>query len=90
MADLHSGQTIAALAAAKGTTVAELQSTILGSIQTQLTSAVSSGKMTHAQETQTYSKLEQSINSGAWITQLQTICQGGGTHQETGGQPVTP
>jgi guanyl-specific ribonuclease Sa len=88
MADLHSGQTIAALAAAKGTTVAELQSTILGSIQTQLTSAVSSGKMTQTQETQIYNKLETSINSGDWITQLQKMCQGG--FQQPGGQPVTP
>ena len=89
MSGLRSGQTISALAAAKGTTVTALQSTILSSVQSQLTSAVNSGRMTQAQETQIYTKLQQSISSGAWITQLQKMCQGGGFHQKSGGQPVT-
>jgi hypothetical protein len=90
MSDLRSGQTINTLATAAGTTPAALGTSILSSIQSQFTNAVSSGKMTQAQETSAYSKLEQSINSGAWITQLQKMCQGGGFHQKSGAQPVTP
>lgn len=75
MAALRSGQTIAALATTKGTTVAALQSTILNSIQSQLTSAVQSGKMTQTQETTIYNKLQQNISSGNWVTQLQKMSQ---------------
>jgi hypothetical protein len=88
MSALRSGQTISALATAKGTTVAALQSTILSSIQSQLTSAVQSGKMTQAQETKIYNKLQQSISSGNWVTQLQKIRQPR-NHQQSGGQQAT-
>jgi ribosomal protein S13 len=83
MSSLRSGQTISDLASAKNLTVAQLESTILTSIQTQLQQAVTNGKMTQAQETQIYSKLQQNINSGAWITQLQNRCQKHG-HQQSG------
>jgi 3-hydroxyacyl-CoA dehydrogenase len=68
---LRGGQTVAALASAKGTTVAALQSAILSSVQTQLAQAVTNGKLTQAQESQ----ILQNINSGNWVTQIQNIGQ---------------
>jgi hypothetical protein len=58
---------------ANGTTVTALPGVILGSIQSQLASAVSSGKMTSAQEIQIYTKLQQFMGSPNWDTQLQKI-----------------
>jgi hypothetical protein len=82
MSDLRSGQTISALASAKGTTVAALQSAILSSVQTQLAQSVTNGKMTQAQENQ----ILQNINSGNWVTQLQNM----GQHQRPAAtQPST-
>jgi hypothetical protein len=83
MSDLRGGQTISALAMANGTTVTALPGVILGSIQSQLASAVSSGKMTSAQETQIYTKLQQFMSSPNWDTQLQKI------GHKSGGQQVT-
>jgi 3-hydroxyacyl-CoA dehydrogenase len=76
---LRGGQTVAALASAKGTTVAALQSAILSSVQTQLSQSVTNGKLTQAQESQ----ILQSINSGNWVTQLQNI----GQHQHPATSP---
>lgn len=87
MAALSSGQTISALATAKGTSVAALQSTILSNIQSQLMSAVQNGRITQAQETQIYNNVQQSISSGNWVTQLQNICQA--RHWQPGGQQST-
>jgi hypothetical protein len=75
ISNLQSGQTLSDLATAKGTTVDQLGSTVLSSIKSQMDKAVSDGKMTSDQETQTYSKIEQSISSGDWITQLQNLGQ---------------
>jgi hypothetical protein len=88
MSDLRGGQTISALAGAHGTTVTALGSTILSSIQSQLASAVSSGKMTSAQETKIYSRLQQLLSSPNWDTQLQKMCQPGQFHHRSGGQQV--
>jgi hypothetical protein len=81
---LRGGQTVATLASTKGTTVAALQSAVLSSVQTQLTQAVTNGKLTQAQENQ----ILQGINSGAWITQIQNI----GQHQQPAPQqtPTLP
>ncbi|MGD0621501.1 MAG: hypothetical protein ABSA82_03410 [Thermacetogeniaceae bacterium] len=89
MSDLRSGQTISALATADGTTVTALGASILSSIQIKLTSAVSSGKLTSAQETQIYTRLQQFMSSPNWDTQLQKIGQPGSFHHKSGGQPVT-
>jgi hypothetical protein len=85
---LQSGQTISSLAAAKGLTVASLESTISTSIQSQLQALVTNGKLTQGQETQMYNRLEQSITSGNWITQLQNAGKGG-HRQQSVGQPTT-
>jgi hypothetical protein len=85
---LKSGQTISSLAAAKGLTVASLESTISTSIQSQLQALVTNGKLTQSRETQMYNKLEQSITSGNWITQLQNAGKGG-HRQQSVGQPTT-
>jgi 3-hydroxyacyl-CoA dehydrogenase len=75
---LRGGQTVAALASTKGTTVAALQSAILSSVTSQLSQAVTNGKLTQAQESQ----ILQNINSGNWVTQLQNI----GQHQQSAPQ----
>ena len=75
---LRGGQTVAALASAKGTTVGTLQSAILSSVTSQLSQAVTNGKLTQAQESQ----ILQNINSGNWVTQLQNI----GQHQQSAPQ----
>ena len=82
MSDLRSGKTISGLLP-QGTSMQQLESTILASIQSQLNQAVSNGKMTSGRESQIYSKLEQNINSGAWITQLQNMCQRRGHKQSS-------
>jgi hypothetical protein len=68
---LRGGQTVAALASTKGTTVAALQSAILSSVTSQLSQSVTNGKLTQAQESQ----ILQNINSGNWVTQLQNSGQ---------------
>jgi len=75
---LRSGKTIDELAMAKGTTVADIQNTILTNTKDQLDKMVQSDKMTQAREDQVYSNLQQSINSGDWIKQLQKGCQARG------------
>jgi hypothetical protein len=75
---LRGGQTVAALASTKGTTVAALQSAILSSVTSQLSQSVTNGKLTQAQESQ----ILQNINSGNWVTQLQNI----GQHQQSAPQ----
>jgi hypothetical protein len=71
ISDLRGGQTVAALASAKGITVAALQSAILSSVTSQLSQAVTNGKLTQTQENQ----ILQNINSGNWVTPLQNIGQ---------------
>jgi hypothetical protein len=77
---LRGGQTVADLASANNTTVAALQSAILSSVTTQLSQAVTNGKLTQAQENQ----ILQNINSGNWVTQIQNI----GQHQHPASQPA--
>jgi methionine-rich copper-binding protein CopC len=81
---LESGQTISNLAAAKGLTVASLESTISTSIQSQLQALVTNGKLTQSQETRMYTRLEQNITSGKWIAQLQNVGKDGHRHQSAG------
>ena len=45
---------------------------MLANIQSQLTSAVQSGKMTQTQETNIYNKMQQNIDSG--VVQVQSPC----------------
>ncbi len=82
MSDLRSGQTISSLLP-QGTTITQLEATILASIQSQLNQAVTNGKMTQTQETNIYSKMQQNIESGNWITQLQNMSQWHGHHQSS-------
>ena len=82
MLDLRSGQTISGLLP-QGTTITQLEATILASIQSQLNQAVTNGKMTQTQETNIYSKMQQNIDSDAWITQLQNMSQWHGHHQSS-------
>jgi hypothetical protein len=82
MSDLRSGQTISSLLP-QGTTITQLETTILAGIQSQLNQTVTSGKMTQAQETKIYSKMQQNIESGNWITQLQNMPKRQGHHQSS-------
>ena len=68
---LSKGQTVSSLAAIRGSTVAAIHSAILSSVTSQLPQAVSNGKITQNQAT----KILQSISSGAWIVQIQSIEQ---------------
>jgi hypothetical protein len=88
MSALRSGQTISDLASSKNLTVTQIESTVLASVKSQLDKSVQSGKLTQDQENQTYNKLEQNINSGDWITQLQKVCQNA-PNQKPGGQQAT-
>ena len=86
---IQGGKTVSDLAASKNLSVTDLQSKILGSIKSQLDQAVSNGSMTADQENQIYSKLEQSVNSGDWITQLQKIGKAGDHPQPPADQQPT-
>jgi hypothetical protein len=65
---LRSGTTVSALATAQNLTVAQVESTMLTNIDSHLSKAVANGKMTQNRETAISTKLQQTINSGNWIT----------------------
>lgn len=90
MSALREGKTVEELAAAKGTTVADIQNKILADTKAQLDKAVQDGKITQDQATKVYDKLQQSISSGDWMNKLQKGCQerGKGSQKQESPQPA--
>ena len=70
---LRSGQSVAALVAGQGMTVAAVQSDLLSLLNSQRNNGAVSSQTAKAGQSQFYDQLQQSISSGAWIGQLQQL-----------------
>ena len=65
-ANLASGQTLAQIAASKGVSIADVNTTYLDAVQAQLNSAVQKGLLTHAQATKFYTSAQQAVAQGRY------------------------
>jgi AraC-like DNA-binding protein len=70
---LRSGQSVASLVAGKGTTVEAAQSAMLSLIDSQINNSAVGSQTANARRYQLYEELQQSINSGDWVAQLQQL-----------------